>query len=59
MEVAMKTEGRTAKEEAEVLRAVRAMIARGMLPDMASHVAATMLHNNDLLAEIPWVPAND
>lgn len=51
----MKTEDRIARDEAEVLRAVRAMIARGMAPDIAARVVAMTVHNNDLLNDISWI----
>jgi hypothetical protein len=56
MEVAMKIEDRIAKDEAEVLKAVRAMIARGALSGVAECVTATMLRHNEMLADLAWKP---
>ena len=52
----MKIEDRIAKDEAEVLKAVRAMIARGALSGVAECVTATMLRHNEMLADLAWKP---
>lgn len=53
----MKTEDCTAKEDAEVLRAVRAMRDRGMAPDLAAYVVAVAFHSNEILNDTSWFPA--
>lgn len=59
MEVAVKTEDRIARSDAELLRVVQAMIDRGMAPEMAAHVVAVALRSNDILTGLTYVPVND
>ena len=52
-------EDRIARDEAEVLQAVRAMMARGYTQELSERIVAMTVANNELLSDIRWTPVRD